>query len=134
MNHNWPSHWDQRGGASTSPCEQDYKGPSAGDGVEIKALEAHLDSIAAGKGVTLYMDIHSYSQFCMYPHGVGVPDVRNECETYADFVHQHLVYLLGRRPQLSQISIFNQRRYCSRQSCARHYIHWGPYLQYDLPG
>ena len=40
INRNWPSHWDQRGGASTSPCEEDYKGPSAGDGVETKALKA----------------------------------------------------------------------------------------------
>ncbi|KAA8624976.1 carboxypeptidase [Pyrenophora tritici-repentis] len=69
INRNWPSHWDQRGGASTSPCAEDYKGPSAGDGVETKALKAHLDSIAAGKGVMLYMDIHSYSQLWMYPYG-----------------------------------------------------------------
>jgi carboxypeptidase A4 len=69
INRNWPSHWDQRGGASTSPCDQDYKGPSAGDGVETKALKAHLDSVAASKGVMLYMDIHSYSQLWMYPYG-----------------------------------------------------------------
>ncbi|KAF2850345.1 hypothetical protein T440DRAFT_397318 [Plenodomus tracheiphilus IPT5] len=69
INRNWPSHWDQRGGASTAPCDQDYKGPSAGDGVETKALKAQLDSVAAGKGVQLYMDIHSYSQLWMYPYG-----------------------------------------------------------------
>ncbi|KAH7064228.1 hypothetical protein BKA63DRAFT_169009 [Paraphoma chrysanthemicola] len=69
INRNWPSHWDQRGGASTSPCAQDYKGPSAGDGVETKALKAQLDSITAGKGVQLYMDIHAYSQLWMYPYG-----------------------------------------------------------------
>jgi carboxypeptidase A4 len=69
VNRNWPNHWDQRGGASTSPCAEDYKGPSAGDGVETKALKAQLDSIAAGKGVQLYMDIHSYSQLWMYPYG-----------------------------------------------------------------
>lgn len=69
INRNWPSHWDQRAGASTAPCDEDYKGPSAGDGVETKALKAQLDSIAAGKGVTLYMDIHSYSQLWMYPYG-----------------------------------------------------------------
>jgi murein tripeptide amidase MpaA len=69
INRNWPSHWDQPDGASTSPCAQDYKGPSAGDGVETKALKAQLDSVAAGKGVQLYMDIHSYSQLWMYPYG-----------------------------------------------------------------
>ncbi|KAF2014615.1 hypothetical protein BU24DRAFT_463389 [Aaosphaeria arxii CBS 175.79] len=70
INRNWPhSSWPQREGASTAPCDEDYKGPSAGDGVETKVLKAHLDSIAAGKGVQLYMDIHSYSQLWMYPYG-----------------------------------------------------------------
>ncbi|OAL43810.1 hypothetical protein IQ07DRAFT_288497 [Pyrenochaeta sp. DS3sAY3a] len=69
INRNWPNHWDQRGGASTSPCAQDYKGPSAGDGVETKALKAQLDGVAAGKGVQLYMDIHAYSQLWMTPYG-----------------------------------------------------------------
>ena len=66
INRNWPNKWDLSGGASTSPCAQDYKGQAAGDGVETKILKAHLDSIAAGKGVQLYMDIHSYSQLWMY--------------------------------------------------------------------
>lgn len=69
INRNWPNHWSQSGGASTDPCAEDYKGPSAGDGTETKALKAHLDSIAAGKGVQLYMDIHAYSQLWMYPYG-----------------------------------------------------------------
>lgn len=66
INRNWPNQWSQSGGASTNACAEDYKGPSAGDGVETKALKAHLDGVAAGKGVTLYMDIHSYSQLWMY--------------------------------------------------------------------
>ncbi|KAL5115438.1 hypothetical protein ACEQ8H_006659 [Pleosporales sp. CAS-2024a] len=69
INRNWPNHWDQRGGASTSPCDEDYRGPSAADGTETKALKAFTDSIAAGKGLQLYMDIHSYSQLWMYPYG-----------------------------------------------------------------
>jgi carboxypeptidase A4 len=69
INRNWPNHWDLPQGASTSPCAQDYKGPSSGDGVETKLLKSQLDSIAAGKGVQLYMDIHSYSQLWMYPYG-----------------------------------------------------------------
>ncbi|KAH9874273.1 hypothetical protein IAQ61_004904 [Plenodomus lingam] len=69
INRNWPNHWDQRGGASTAPCDQDYKGPSAGDGVETKALKAQLDGLAAGRGIQLYMDIHAYSQLWLYPYG-----------------------------------------------------------------
>ena len=66
INRNWPNQWDQRGGASTSPCAEDYKGASAGDGTETKVLKAQLDGVAAGNGVQLYMDIHSYSQLWMY--------------------------------------------------------------------
>ncbi|KAH7112890.1 carboxypeptidase-like protein A [Dendryphion nanum] len=70
INRNWPhSSWSQRGGASTSPCAQDYKGEASGDGVETKLLKAHLDSVSAAKGLQLYMDIHSYSQLFMYPYG-----------------------------------------------------------------
>ncbi|OSS49479.1 hypothetical protein B5807_05619 [Epicoccum nigrum] len=70
INRNWAhKSWGQAQGASTSPCAEDYKGPSAGDGVETKALKAQLDGLAKGKGIQLYMDIHSYSQLWMYPYG-----------------------------------------------------------------
>ncbi|KAF1835645.1 hypothetical protein BDW02DRAFT_495520 [Decorospora gaudefroyi] len=83
INRNWPNRWSQRGGASTDPCDQTYKGPSAGDGVETKALKAQLDSIAAGKGVTLYMDIHSYSQLWLYPYGYTCSGVVPNSAKYA---------------------------------------------------
>ncbi|KAF2114115.1 hypothetical protein BDV96DRAFT_109773 [Lophiotrema nucula] len=82
INRNWPNQWDQRGGASTSPCAEDYKGPSAGDGVETKVLKAHLDSVAAGKGVQMYLDFHSYSQLFMYPYGYTCSGVIPEAATY----------------------------------------------------
>ncbi|KAG9206428.1 hypothetical protein G6514_003259 [Epicoccum nigrum] len=70
INRNWAhKSWGQAQGASTSPCAEDYKGPSAGDGVETKALKAQLDGLAKGNGIQLYMDIHSYSQLWMYPYG-----------------------------------------------------------------
>ncbi|ORY12959.1 hypothetical protein BCR34DRAFT_281670 [Clohesyomyces aquaticus] len=69
INRNWPNQWSQSGGASTSPCAEDYKGQAAGDGVETKLLKAQLDGVAAGKGVKMYMDFHSYSQLFMYPYG-----------------------------------------------------------------
>ncbi|KAF2272357.1 uncharacterized protein EI97DRAFT_212145 [Westerdykella ornata] len=82
INRNWPNQWDQRGGASTSPCAQDYKGPSAGDGTETKVLKSHLDGVAAGKGVQLYMDIHSYSQLWMYPYGYTCSGVVPDAAKY----------------------------------------------------
>ncbi|KAJ4290567.1 hypothetical protein N0V90_010784 [Kalmusia sp. IMI 367209] len=83
INRNWPNHWDQKAGASTSPCAEDYKGQAAGDTVENKALKAQLDGIAAGKGVQLYMDIHSYSQLWMYPYGYTCSGTLPESATYA---------------------------------------------------
>lgn len=70
INRNWPhKSWKQSFGASTSPCSAIYKGSSAGDGVETKALKTHLDSLAAGMGIKLYIDFHAYGQLWMYPHG-----------------------------------------------------------------
>jgi carboxypeptidase A4 len=83
INRNWPSHWDLREGASTSPCAEDYKGPSAGDGVETKVLKAQLDGLAAGKGIQLYMDIHAYSQLWMYPRGYTCSGVVPDSANYA---------------------------------------------------
>jgi hypothetical protein len=45
-------------------------------------LKAHLDSVAAGKGVQLYMDIHSYSQLWMYPYGYTCSGVVPESSKY----------------------------------------------------
>jgi len=83
INRNWPNHWDQRQGASTSPCAEDFKGQAAGDTVENKALKAQLDELTAGKGVQLYMDIHSYSQLWMYPYGYTCSGTLPEAASYA---------------------------------------------------
>jgi murein tripeptide amidase MpaA len=83
INRNWPNQWSQRGGASTSPCAEDYKGPSAGDGTETKALAAHLNSVAAGQGVKFFMDFHSYSQLIMFPYGYTCSGTVPNSSTYA---------------------------------------------------
>lgn len=38
---------------------------AGGDATENKVLLAHINKLAAGKGVQLYIDIHSYSQLFM---------------------------------------------------------------------
>ena len=83
INRNWDNQWGQRGGASTSPCAEDYKGPSAADGTETKALAAHLNSVASGKGVKFFMDVHSYSQLLMYPYGYSCSATVPNSSTYA---------------------------------------------------
>ena len=80
---NWNNHWDQRAGASTSPCAEDYKGVAASSAVENKVLQSHVDGIAAGKGVQLYMDIHSYSQLWMYPYGYTCTGTVPNAATYS---------------------------------------------------
>ncbi|EFQ31075.1 zinc carboxypeptidase [Colletotrichum graminicola] len=69
-NRNWPYKWELTGGASTSPCSETYKGASAGDAPEIKGLKAQIDSLSASQGgITLYLDIHSYGQYILWPFG-----------------------------------------------------------------
>lgn len=57
--------WDVPGGASTDPCAEDYKGVSAGDTVEFKALSSYIQGIKNAQGLKLYIDYHSYSQLFM---------------------------------------------------------------------
>ncbi|KAK2046379.1 zinc carboxypeptidase [Colletotrichum somersetense] len=68
-NRNWPYKWELTGGASTSPCSETYKGAVAGDAPEIKGLKAQIDSLAASKGIVMYLDIHSYGQYILWPFG-----------------------------------------------------------------
>ncbi|KDN70901.1 putative zinc carboxypeptidase [Colletotrichum sublineola] len=69
-NRNWPYKWELTGGASTSPCSETYKGAAPGDTPEIKGLKAQIDSLSASNlGITLYLDIHSYGQYILWPFG-----------------------------------------------------------------
>lgn len=65
INRNWPYKWDVPGGASTNPCAEDFRGVSAGDAPETKALSAFLQKTKNAQGLKLYIDYHSYSQLFM---------------------------------------------------------------------
>ncbi|KAK7940891.1 uncharacterized protein PG986_013278 [Apiospora aurea] len=69
INRNWPYKWEVSGGASTNPSAEDYKGQAAGDTPEVKVLKAFTDKLAAGKGIRLYIDFHSYGQYILLPYG-----------------------------------------------------------------
>ncbi|KAK8082476.1 hypothetical protein PG996_001257 [Apiospora saccharicola] len=69
INRNWPYKWEVSGGASTNPSAEDYKGQAAGDTPEVKVLKAFTDKLAAGKGIKLYIDFHSYGQYILLPYG-----------------------------------------------------------------
>jgi len=68
INRNWPYQWSGAG-SSTNPCDETYRGVAQGDAPENKGLVAQINALAAGKGVQLYIDIHSYSQLFMTPYG-----------------------------------------------------------------
>ncbi len=65
INRNWPYKWDVSGGASDNPCAEDFRGRSAGDAPETKALTSFLQKTKTAQGLKLYIDYHSYSQLFM---------------------------------------------------------------------
>lgn len=82
INRNWPYEWDLPGGASTNPCDQDFRGTAAGDAPETQALAAKLASIKAAQGLKLYLDWHAYSQLLMTPYGYSCTAVSSKSDEY----------------------------------------------------
>ncbi|KAH8602719.1 hypothetical protein B0O99DRAFT_604044 [Bisporella sp. PMI_857] len=68
-NRNWSYKWELTGGASTNPCSETYKGLAPADAPENKGLIAHANSLRDSKGIHLYIDIHSYGQYILWPFG-----------------------------------------------------------------
>lgn len=52
-----------------NPCDQTYKGRSAGDSPEIKALVSHMTSVKDRQNIAQYIDFHSYGQYLLSPYG-----------------------------------------------------------------
>ncbi|KAJ0163190.1 Metallocarboxypeptidase A-like protein [Colletotrichum tanaceti] len=69
INRNWPFQWSVTGGASTNPCDEDFKGVAQGDAPETAALSAWLARTKAAQGLKLFVDFHAYSQLFMTPYG-----------------------------------------------------------------
>lgn len=65
-NRNFPSGWSKPG-ASGSPCDESYYGPTANSAPESAAIYNYVKSL--GDNVISYMDFHSYSQLWMFPYG-----------------------------------------------------------------
>ncbi|CAE7070437.1 unnamed protein product [Rhizoctonia solani] len=65
INRNWAWQWGT-GGSSSSPCAEDYRGVSAGDSPEFKALSTFLNARAnSAAGAKLYVDFHAYGLYFM---------------------------------------------------------------------
>ncbi|KAI5860582.1 hypothetical protein GGS23DRAFT_606845 [Durotheca rogersii] len=68
INRNWPYKWDGTG-SSTSPGSGRYRGERAGDTPENTGIRQLGDQLAAGRGIKLYIDWHSYGQYILTPYG-----------------------------------------------------------------
>ncbi|XP_062141796.1 zinc carboxypeptidase A 1-like [Drosophila sulfurigaster albostrigata] len=65
-NRNWGFHWNEVG-ASDSPCSDTYAGPEAFSEIETYSLSQYIASIK--DKIQLYISLHSYSQYLLYPYG-----------------------------------------------------------------
>jgi murein tripeptide amidase MpaA len=80
LNRNWPFHWGGVG-ASSSQCDETYRGPSAASEPETQSVVAYIRSIfpdqrpddtttpAPDTTQGLFFDIHSFSQLVLWPWG-----------------------------------------------------------------
>ncbi|KAF3932341.1 hypothetical protein ABW20_dc0100494 [Dactylellina cionopaga] len=69
INRNWNAYWSTPGGSSTNPCDETFRGLSAGNTPENTALTKHAQTLTNGKGIKLYIDWHSFSQLILLPYG-----------------------------------------------------------------
>ncbi|KAF2847695.1 carboxypeptidase-like protein A1 precursor [Plenodomus tracheiphilus IPT5] len=87
INRNWPYKWEVTGGASTNPCSETYKGQAAGDSPENRGLRAQVDALKASRGIRLYLDIHSYGLYLLFPYGYNcntLPENADQQRTLAN--------------------------------------------------
>ncbi|KAH9899037.1 hypothetical protein F4778DRAFT_182393 [Xylariomycetidae sp. FL2044] len=68
INRNWPYEWSGSG-SSSSPGSETYRGAAAGDTPENTGIRRYIDTLAAGRGIKLYIDWHSYGQYILTPYG-----------------------------------------------------------------
>ncbi|XP_004086281.1 carboxypeptidase A1 [Oryzias latipes] len=78
-NRNWDSGFGEPG-ASSSPCSETYRGPSAHSESEVKAI---VDFVVAHKNIKAFITIHSYSQMLLYPFGYTSAPSKDEAELHS---------------------------------------------------
>ncbi|CBX93159.1 similar to carboxypeptidase A1 precursor [Plenodomus lingam JN3] len=125
INRNWPYQWDVPGGASTNPCSETYKGQAAGDSPENRGLRTQVDALRSSRGIRLYLDIHSYGQYILWPYGYN-------CNLVPENSAQHRT--LATRAQ-SAIQAVSGTPYTVGPSCSTLYATTGSSTDYtDVVG
>lgn len=57
----------EAGGSSSIKCSDTYMGPEPASTIEVSDMQDHVLSIK--DRVKVFMDVHAYSQYWMYPYG-----------------------------------------------------------------
>ncbi len=111
LNRNYVFKWGCCGGSSGSPCNETYRGPSAGSEPETQAAMTYMASIfpdQRGPGDTdpapadatgIYIDLHSYSELVLWPWGWTSTNSPNA--TQLQTLGRKLAYFNSYTPQKS---------------------------------
>nr|XP_046249653.1 carboxypeptidase A1-like [Scatophagus argus] len=77
-NRNWDAGFGGPG-ASSSPCSETYRGPSANSESEVKSI---VDFVKSHGNIKAFVSIHSYSQMLLYPYGYTTTPVKDQAELH----------------------------------------------------
>ncbi|XP_017330143.3 carboxypeptidase A1 [Ictalurus punctatus] len=77
-NRNWDAGFGGAG-ASSSPCSETYRGPSANSEPEVKAI---VDFVKSHGKIKAFVSIHSYSQMLLYPYGYTQTPCKDQAELH----------------------------------------------------
>uniref|UniRef100_A0A672HYN1 Carboxypeptidase A1 n=1 Tax=Salarias fasciatus TaxID=181472 RepID=A0A672HYN1_SALFA len=83
-NRNWDAGFGGAG-ASSSPCNESYRGPSVHSEPEVKAI---VDFVKSHGNLKAFISIHSYSQMLLYPYGYTYTPAKDKaalCDDYPAF-------------------------------------------------
>ncbi|NXS72303.1 CBPA2 Carboxypeptidase, partial [Pandion haliaetus] len=75
-NRNWDAGFGGPG-ASSNPCSDSYRGPSANSEVEVKSV---VNFIKNHGNIQAFLTLHSYSQLLMYPYGYKCTEPADRAE------------------------------------------------------
>uniref|UniRef100_A0A3P8Y821 Carboxypeptidase A1 n=1 Tax=Esox lucius TaxID=8010 RepID=A0A3P8Y821_ESOLU len=77
-NRNWDAGFGGPG-ASSSPCSETYRGPSAHSESEVKSI---VDFVTSHGKLKSFVSIHSYSQMLLYPYGYTKTPCKDQNELH----------------------------------------------------
>jgi hypothetical protein len=104
LNRNFAYQWGT-GGSSTNPCDETYRGPSAGSEPETQAIQDYISSVFIDQRSTgaapadaqgVYIDLHSSGGYVMWPWGYTTTTPPNNAQLQT--MGRKLTYFNGYTP------------------------------------